>query len=125
MPINDFTDNIQSQPAPFSSDFGSEKRLKNTVFVCLGYAASGIGKLDDNIAAQLKNRNSQFSLTIHCLNRVMNEIRPDLIQLIRITPDSRRLPIIPDDFDAMLQLGMVEGEDDINALCHLCIDLLA
>src|SRR5579863_4992399 len=95
---------VQPEARPLTDSFGSEKRLEDVAPNLRGDSRPVISNLHDNVIFLLKRPNAKFPLASHCVNCVLDQIGPDLIQFRseRVHEERYRL-IVTHDQDSPLQ----------------------
>jgi hypothetical protein len=72
---------VQAYPGAFADALGSEERLKEMRLHRVGNPGSIVDDLNENKIELPGRSNDQFTLAAHSIGGIVDEIRPNLVQL--------------------------------------------
>src|SRR5215831_10128432 len=87
----------QTQARAFPDAFRRKKGLKQMGANVLWDAWSVVVDLDEQLMILAPGAESNFSLSIHRIDGIVDEIRPHLVQLVSVCRNLRKRPIILSD----------------------------
>ena len=72
---------IQTEPCTLPNSFGCEKRLEDMRLHFVWNSRTVVGNLNHNATVLLVGSDAQLSLSVHCINRVIDKVGPYLVEL--------------------------------------------
>ena len=85
MLFDDLTGNVQPQARPFAARFGRETHVENLWLNRRRDSAARIGNADAEKRIGQKRVNADVAAPVHCLNRVLQQVNPEMAQIAGIT----------------------------------------
>src|SRR5687767_12066004 len=83
--------NVQSQPRSLPGSFGGEERLENAGLDFHGNSWSIVANLDDHALIFLIGSYFYFSLAVHRIDGIVDDVGPYLVELTGISFDARQV----------------------------------
>ena len=97
--------NIQPEPSPLAYLFRRKEGIEDTSTQLGRNPSSLVDDLNQHSVLLMSCPNAKLSMPVHGVNRIVNQVRPYLIELASLSQDTRQLGIVvPDDLDASAEL---------------------
>src|SRR5262249_21027377 len=98
-------DGVQPEPGAFALRLGGEERLENASLNIGGNPGAVVVDFDQNVIRLDRCTNPQLAVPVHRVNRVDDQVGPDLIERAAISGNARQVVgVFPDYRYAALQL---------------------
>src|SRR5579863_7937762 len=94
MLLHDANGGIQSEAGAIADAFGGEERIENPVLNFRRDAWAVVANLDDHRVELAAGADSQFAVSVHGVDSIVDQVRPYLIQFTAIRADPRQFSII-------------------------------
>src|SRR5690348_7479705 len=121
--LRNSVDSAEPDPRPLADRFRREKWLENPALNLGRNTRAAVDYFDSYTPAVTRRANHELALAIHCISRVRNQIRPDLVQLAPANADLRQRPVvITNNVDAFLKAMTQHNERVFDAVMN--VDLL-
>src|SRR5215470_5571580 len=82
---------VETESGAVAHALGRKKRLEDARLNLLGDTGAIVGNFNENIFAFARNANPQRPFVLHGIGGIVDEIRPDLIQLTAVGGDLRNV----------------------------------
>src|SRR5580704_15545388 len=107
MLADDAVDGVEAEPRPFSHPLSRKEGLEQ---VSLDFGRNTVTVVDDvhlHAVPRPRGPNSQFTLAVHGVRRVIDQVRPNLVKFAAGCANSRqRAVVLASHLNAMLQAVM-------------------
>ena len=112
--------NVETQPRANARRFGRKERFKNALLNFFRNARTIVRDFDDDASFSLIRFDFQFTLALHRIARIIDEIRPHLVQLTAVRFDARQIGrVLLDDAHALFQLVPQNDERIFQSFVHV------
>src|SRR5205823_6779766 len=102
--LRNSVNSAEPDPSTLANRFRGEEWLKNPAPNFRRNTWPAVDHFDSCALAVTRGANHELALAIHCIGRVRNQIRPDLVQLTPAGADLRQRPVvITDNVDALFK----------------------
>src|ERR1700676_4793527 len=119
----DALDGIETQSGSLADSLGSEERLENVGLNFRGNAGTVVADLDNSAIILAKGSYSQLACSTHCVDGVVDDVGPDLVEFAAEgIHEERSFLIIPLHFHSPFEFVIqdsqrgLEGFHDIDVL---------
>src|SRR5262249_36050288 len=106
----------QTQARAGTDSFGGEEWFKDAGLNLRGDAADVLDDFDDELVVFDKGPDANFAGTIDCIDGVIHQVGPDLVQFAGVGEDARSGPVKSADQFDILELVPEHGQGALNAL---------
>src|SRR5271163_4421846 len=114
--LHNSLDGVQAEARAFPNSFGCEKRLKDVRLHLAGNSWAIVANLNYNATVVLVGSDAQLAFCVHCVNRVVNDVGPDLVELAaKRIHQQRNALVIALHHHSLLQLMIQDREGGFQA----------
>src|SRR6266511_1728897 len=118
---DDLPRDVQAQAGPFPDLLGGEERLEDAGPDLVGHPGTGVPDLDhDAIVLDGGGSHRELAVPAHRVGRIVDEVRPDLVQLSGKSRDPRQAAVVvTDDLDVVAELVTEHRQRGIEPFVHV------
>src|SRR5207342_1210316 len=92
---HDLPGDVEAEAGSLADILGGEERLEHTGADLVGHAGAGVADLHhDAVFAEGRGSHRELAVTLHGIGRVVDEVRPDLVELPGECGDLRETALV-------------------------------
>src|SRR5690242_3137962 len=118
---DDLPGDVKAEAGPLAHFLGGEEWLEDARSYVLGYPGTGVADLDhDAIVPDGSGSNGERAVPVHGAGGVVDEVRPDLVQLTGERGDLREgAVVVTDDLDVLPELVSEHRQSGVEAFVDI------
>ena len=119
MLVNDLSHNIQTKSGAFAKWLGSKEWLENAFLNFFGHPHARVRHANNDMTCFMEYLNSQYATVIHCLNGIVYQVGPNLVEFVYISLYLRHFIKPLDDFNTVFEFILIYGQYRLHAIPHV------